>query len=283
MRLLTALGRLTGALLLTLVASTLSVADAGAVGTWDDIVERGTVRIGVIPARPPYFWQEDGKWVGFSAEMGKDLAAAFSKEVGKDIEVEFVVTSWTTVILDIQADKIDAFFGLSYAEERDKAIHLAGPMYSLPSVILKAKGVDLDDTWEAFNNPDVNIAVVMGTTDEKVARDKLPEANIRALKGMGEAVLDIQSRNADAMVTTVLTGLGALKENASIGSMAVLQPVRTAPSYGGTRRDGDERFATFMQEWISAYRANGEAKRVILESMEKFGLDTNQLPPDVEF
>src|SRR3546814_8274875 len=100
---------------------------------------------------------------------------------------------------------------------------------------------------------------------------------------MGKVVLYIQSRNADAMVTTVLTGMGALKENASIGSMAVLQPVRTAPSYGGTRRDGDERFATLMQEWISAYRANGEAKRVILESMEKFGLDTNQLPPDVEF
>lgn len=254
-----------------------------AAGTWDAIIERGVLRVGVIPARPPYFWQEDGKWVGFSAQMGEDLANAFSKEVGKDIKVQFVITSWTSVILDIQADKLDAFFGLSYSEEREKAIHLAGPLYSLPSVVLKAKGLELPDTWEAFNKPDVSIAVVMGTTDEQVARERLPNANIRALKGMGEAVLDIQSRNANAMVTTVLTGLGALKANKSLGSMAVLQPARTAPSYAGTRRDGDERFAKFMQDWATAYRADGTAKKVIFAAMEKFGLDTSQLPPDVQF
>jgi polar amino acid transport system substrate-binding protein len=274
---------LIGAVLMLLAMATASDTPAHAAGTWDEIVDRGTIRIGVIPARPPYFWQEDGKWVGFSAMMGSDLASAFGKEVNKDIHVEFVVTSWTSVILDIQADKIDAFFGLNHSEERDKAINLVGPLYSLPSVVLKAHGVEREDSWEAFNKPDVKIAVVMGTTDEKVAREKLPEAQIRALKGMGEAVLDIQSRNADAMVTTVLTGLGALKENKSIGSMAILQPVRTAPSFGGTRRDGDGRFATFMQDWASRYRSEGNPKRVILEAMKKFGLDTSQLPPGMEF
>lgn len=256
---------------------------ARAASTWDSIVERGTLRVGVIPARPPYFWQEDGKWVGFSAVMGEDLAKALSQKVGKEIKVEFVVTSWTSVILDIQADKIDAFSGLSFSEERKKAIHLAGPMYALPSVVLKARGLEIGDTWEAFNKPEMKIAVVMGTTDEKVAREALPKAEIRALKGMGEAVLDIQSRNANAMVTTVLTGLGALKANKSLGSMAVLQPTRIAPSFAGTRRDGDDRFADFMQDWALAYRASGTSKKVIFDAMEKFGLDTSHLPPDVQF
>lgn len=261
----------------------LTSAPSHAAGTWDAIVQRGVLRVGVIPARPPYFWQEDGKWVGFSAEMGEDLAKAFSKKVGKEIKVEYVVTSWTSVILDIQADKLDAFFGLSFSEERKKAVNLAGPLYSLPSVVLKAKGLEMPDTWEAFNKPDVKIAVVMGTTDEQVARKMLPNAQIRGLKGMGEAVLDIQSRNASAMITTVLTGLGALKANKSLGSMAVLQPANTAPSYGGTRRDGDDRFATFLQDWALAYRADGSAKKVIFSAMEKFGLDTSQLPADVQF
>jgi polar amino acid transport system substrate-binding protein len=141
----------------------------------------------------------------------------------------------------------------------------------------------MPDTWEAFNKPDVKIAVVMGTTDEQLARQMLPNAQIRGLKGMGEAVLDIQSRNANAMITTVLTGLGALKANKSLGSMAVLQPANTAPSFGGTRRDGDDRFATFLQDWALAYRADGSAKRVIFSAMEKFGLDTSQLPADVQF
>lgn len=251
--------------------------------TWDSIAGRGTVRVGVIPARPPYFWQEDGKWVGFSAVMGEDLAKALSRKMGKDIKVEWVETSFTTIILDLQADKVDAFFGLSFSEERKKAVHLAGPLYSLPSVVLKAKGLEIGDRWADFDKPDVKVAVVMGTTDEQVARKMLPNAQIRALKGMGEAVLDVQSRNSSALVTTVLTGLGALKANKSLGSMAVLQPTNDAPSYGGTRRDGDDRFGNFLQEWALAYRADGSAKKVIFSAMEKFGLDTSQLPAAVQF
>jgi polar amino acid transport system substrate-binding protein len=268
---------------LAFLAAAFASTPARAAGTWDAILARGTIRIGVIPARPPYFWQEDDKWVGFSATMGEDLAKAFSQKAGKDIKVEFVVTSWTTIILDIQADKVDAFFGLTFSEERKKAVHLAGPLYSLPSVVLKAKGLELPDTWAAFDKPEVKVAVVMGTIDEQVARELLPHAQIRSLKGMGEAVLDIQSRNANAMITTVLTGLGALKANKALGSMAVLLPAHTAPSFAGTRRDGDDRFGNFLQEWAAAYRADGSAKRVISEAMEKFGLDTSQLPADMQF
>ncbi|MCC6194911.1 MAG: transporter substrate-binding domain-containing protein [Burkholderiales bacterium] len=241
------------------------------------------MRIGVIPARPPYFWQEDGKWVGFSVVMGEDVAKALSKKMGKDIKVEWVITSFTAIILDLQANKVDAFFGLSFSEERKKAIHLVGPLYSLPSVVLKAKGLQIGDRWADFDKPDIKIAVVMGTTDEQVARKMLPNANIRALKGTGEAILDVQSRNAVAWVTTPLTGLGALKANQSLGSMAVLQPTNDAPSYGGTRRDGDDRFGNFLQEWAVAYRADGSAKKVIFNAMEKFGLDTSQLPAAVQF
>ncbi|MFO1322974.1 MAG: transporter substrate-binding domain-containing protein [Burkholderiales bacterium] len=283
MKSLLKLRRSVGVAILSLAGALASLPAIAASSTWDAIVERGAVRIGVIPARPPYFWQEDGKWVGFSAVMGEDLARSLSKKMGKAIKVEWVETSFTTIILDLQADKVDAFFGLSFSEERKKAVHLAGPLYSLPSVVLKAKGLEIGDRWADFDKPDVKVAVVMGTTDEQVARKMLPNAQIRAMKGMGEAVLDVQSRNSSALVTTVLTGLGALKANKSLGSMAVLQPTNDAPSYGGTRRDGDDRFANFLQEWALAYRADGSAKKVIFNAMEKFGLDTSQLPPAVQF
>ncbi|MEO5699565.1 MAG: transporter substrate-binding domain-containing protein [Casimicrobiaceae bacterium] len=272
-----------GAAIVVLAGAFASLPAAAAASTWESIAERGAVRVGVIPARPPYFWLDDGKWVGFSVVMGEDLAKSLSRKMGKDIKVEWVETSFTTIILDLQANKVDAFFGLSFSEERKKAIHLAGPLYSLPSVVLKAKGLAIGDQWADFNKPDVKVAVVMGTTDEQVARQFLPNAQIRALKGMGEAVLDIQSRNSVALVTTVLTGLGALKANKSLGTMAVLLPTNNAPSYGGTRRDGDDRFATFLQDWALAYRADGSAKRVIFNAMEKYGLDTAQLPPAVQF
>ena len=134
-----------------------------------------------------------------------------------------------------------------------------------------------------YNKAAMKIAVVMGTTDEQAARKFLPQAQIRALKGMAEAVLDVQSKNADALVTTVLTGLGALKENRSLGTMTVLQPAHVLPSFGGTRRDGDDRFGTYLQAWAEDYRAKGRSRDVIFEAMTKFGLDADRIPPDVKF
>ncbi|HVN27994.1 MAG TPA: hypothetical protein VMT64_05880, partial [Candidatus Binataceae bacterium] len=36
--------------------------------TYDRIASAGVLRLGVITNRPPYFWQENGKWVGFSTQ-----------------------------------------------------------------------------------------------------------------------------------------------------------------------------------------------------------------------
>ena len=55
------------------------------------------------------------------------------------------------------------------------------------------------------------------------------------------------------------------------------------PSMGGTRRDGDGRFAAFCDGWAKQYRASGRAKQVILEAMQQAGLDTAALPPSLQF
>ncbi len=51
--------------------------------SWDAIAGSGKLRVGVIAARPPYFWKENGEWTGFSAQMGRDLADALSNADGK--------------------------------------------------------------------------------------------------------------------------------------------------------------------------------------------------------
>lgn len=260
------------------------LAPAAAQGSsWETIERTGVLRVGVITARPPYFWQENGQWVGFSPDMGRDVARALSVAMDKEIRLEWVITSFTTVVLDIQANRLDVFFGMSFAEERRRAINLVGPLYSLPNVTINARDFNPGDTWESYNNPNTRISVVMGTTDEQAARRFLPNAQIRALRGTGEAVLDIQSGNSQAMVTTVLTGLGALQENRSLGRMTVMRPVFSLPSYGGTRRDADGRFAAFLQGWAFVYRDSGRARAVMLGAMQRFGLDVNAIPPEVQF
>ena len=266
------------------LAASVSLRSAHAAdSSWDRIQSTGTLRLGVIPNRPPYFWLENGKWVGFSTQMGEDLAEALAKMMNKPIKIEFVETNFTPIILDLQADNLDIFFGLSYSEQREKAVNLVGPLYALPEVALAAKSKTLGDQWDAYNKPDVRVSVVMGTTDEQAVRRLLPKSQVRAMKGTPEAILDVQSGNGDAWITTVLVGLAALKESKTFDAMHVLQPVFMQPSHGGTRRDGDGKFAAYLKEWAPRYRESGRAKEVIFTAMRKYGLDVDRLPPGVTF
>ncbi len=250
---------------------------------WDRIMRTGVVKVAVIPNRAPYFWDENKEWKGFTAEMSRDIVKGLSVAMNKELKTEWIITSYATVILDIQASKVDFFIGMAFSEERLKALNMFGPMWAVPNVAVNRKDFKIGDTWAVYNRPEVNIAVQMGTTDEDAARKFLPNAKIRGLKGFAETVLDVQSGNSQTFVASVLTGMGALKENPSLGDLVVLQPVFALPSGGGVRRDGDGRLFEWLQGWAWSYRNSGWSQRRIVESMKDAGLPVERLPPDLKF
>lgn len=253
--------------------------------TWSRIEKTGIVKIGVIPNRPPYFYQgQDSKeWKGFTADMSRDVVKALSVAMGKEIKPEWVLSNWTTIVLDLQAAKVDFFLGMAFSEDRLKALSMFGPMWAVPNVAINKANFSPGTTWDDYNKGSVKVTAAMGTTDEEAARKFLPKAQIRAMKGMAEAVLDVQSGNADTLITTVLTGLGAMKENANLANLVVLQPLYALPSGGGTRRDSDGRFHAFMQGFSWSYRNAGLSQKRIVDSMQEFGLAVEKLPKDMQF
>jgi len=258
-------------------------AAAAADSSWDKVAASGVLKVGVIPSRPPYFWLQDGKWTGFSAEMGREVTAALAKTMNRQVETKFVETTWPTVILDLQSGRLDAFFGLSYSKQRAEALNLFGPLYALPEVAVNKVGFAPGTDWASYNKPAVRVSVVMGTTDADAAKKQLPHAQITEFKGMAEAVLAVQSGHTDTLITTALVALGAMKENPSLGQMVVLDPTYTQPSYGGTRHDSDGKLASFLQSWAVEYRKSGRCKQVILAAMREYGVNVDKLPPGVDF
>ena len=61
-------------------AASPSFAQSGA--TWDKIAETGVLSVGLIPNRPPYQFEVDGKQEGLAIQMGEDLAQRESVRVG---------------------------------------------------------------------------------------------------------------------------------------------------------------------------------------------------------
>jgi polar amino acid transport system substrate-binding protein len=251
--------------------------------SWDANAESGVLRFGVLQSHQPYHNLEGGEWTGFAIQMGHDCMRAVGEAMQKKLRPDYVETSLATVILDLQANKIDLYFGLTASEERRRAVALFGPIYALPECAINASGFDPGDGWADYDKPSVSVAVVLGSTDEQAARKMLPHADIRALRSTAEAILDVQSGHSKAMINTVLSGMMARKLTPNLREPVVLQPLLSQPSMGGTRRDGDGRFAAFCEDWAKAYRASGRAKQAILEAMQHSGLDAAKLPPTLEF
>ena len=74
----------------------------------------------LIPRRTPA-----GNWSGFAVEMAKDVAKSLH------VDLEYVETSFKTVVLDLQSGKCQVFFGFNATPERALAIDFAGPLYTL--------------------------------------------------------------------------------------------------------------------------------------------------------
>ena len=256
---------------------------AAAGSAWDQIATTKTLRVGLIPNRPPYQWKRGGEQEGLAIQMGKDVAEALGAKMGGAPRIEYVTTSWSTLVLDIQSGGVDVFFGMVDSEDRRKAIAMFGPIYAVPVIAVNARGFAPGTAWADYDTPGTVIATVMGTADEAAARQFLHKATLRSFKSLAEATLDVQAGHASALVTSILIGLDAKQKNPAFADTTLLQPVQAFPSGGGARKDADGRLVAFLQAWAEQYRSSGRAQSFIVDAIAKAGLPTDQLPPGIKF
>ena len=260
-----------------------SAARAAPSSLWEQISSTGTLRVAVISHRPPYIYDDGGGYKGFSIVMAQDLAKALEVTMEKPIKIEWIITTWPTAVLDIQSGRADLFFGFAFSPERAKAMDLIGPLYEVPEVAVLGPKSKVGDKWSDLDKPDVTVTAAMGTTDEQAGRKYLPNATMRAMKTFNDAVLDLQSGNSVALITSAIIGFGTLASNPNLTNIEVLKPIVSGPSGAGCRNDGDGRFFAFCQGFSWVYRHSGMSKTVILASMQELGMSMSKVPSDIEF
>src|SRR5262245_55167548 len=83
----------------------------------DDIIKRGTLRVGMTGDYRPFtnFDKATGKFSGFDV----DMAEALGKALG--VKIEYVQTAWPKLMKDFEADNFDiAMGGVSITLDRQK-------------------------------------------------------------------------------------------------------------------------------------------------------------------
>ena len=164
----------------------------------DEIVRRGTLRVGMSTFVPWAMQDKDGELIGFEIDVATRLAQDM------DVDVEFVPTQWSGIIPALLTGRFDVIIGgMGIRPDRGLRVNFTIPYdYSGMSIAVNTRTAPGLDTLAAFNRPEITVAARIGTTAADAAQKYLPEAELRLFEQETQAVQEVLNGSADAVIAS---------------------------------------------------------------------------------
>ena len=222
--------------------------------TPDGIRERGVLRVGTAGDYQPmsYLDPETGKYVGFDAELAEDLAAVLG------VDIEYVPTSWPTLMEDTLAGKFDlAICGITVTDARKEAALMSdGYLENGKTVLCRAEDAGKYISLEAINRPEVRVMENPGGLNEKFARENLPEATLIIHDVNQEIPGLVAAGEADVMITEVMEAGYYTGKDQRLAAPLIHEPF-TQGELGVLMPKGNEELLAYVNEFLAAEKESG--------------------------
>jgi ABC-type amino acid transport substrate-binding protein len=241
------------------VATTGSTAESSDVseeftGRLADVLERGTLRVGVAYYAPTSIETPEGDITGVDI----DVTAMFAERLG--VEVEYVPVGWDVIAAGVQSDRYDMTVTLVESEEREQVLDFSDPLYSVDQLFMVRSDSEFM-TLEDINDPSVTAVVGAGSYGETVIDTYLPNVTKRKLTGITnvQTLAEVLTGRADVMV--IETPFTTRRVRNRYGDDVRYIPDENNPlqsdpvAYG--LPDGDTEFAEAIDAFLAEIRADG--------------------------
>lgn len=251
-----------GALAQTSAAMTpppVTVVQAPLVSRLDTILSRGVLRVGMTGDYRPFTgWVKDKEtFEGFDV----DVAEALGKAMG--VKVEFVKTSWPTLMKDFVADRFDiAMGGVSVTLDRAKVGYFTTPiMREGKTPIARCADKGKFEELSQIDKPEVRVVVNPGGTNERFARANVKTAPIQVFPDNATIFDEIAAGRADVMMTDSSETLYQQKKNP--GVLCAVHPEKpfdfAEKAYWLQR---DMPLKQFVDHWLHIAQETGEFGKI---------------------
>ena len=225
--------------------------------TPEAIVARGALLVGTAgDYRPMSFLDpETGRYVGFDAELAEDLGKALG------VAVEYVPTSWPTLMEDTLAGKFDlAICGITVTDaRREAALMSQGYLGNGKTVLCRREDAEKYTSLEAINRPEVRVMENPGGLNEKFARENLPDATLIIHDVNQEIPGLVASGEADVMITEILEAGYYVGVDDRLAAPLIYEPF-TRGELGVLMPKGSEALLDYVNAFIEAEKASGRIK-----------------------
>jgi len=165
--------------------------------TIDDILDRGTLRVGMEPGYMPFeMTNKKGEIVGFDVDMAKRMAKAMG------VKLELVSTAWDGIIPALITKKFDILMsGMTLTQERNLKISFAKPYIVIgQSILIDKKLAGEIKSYKDLNNEKYKVASKLGTTGEQATKRMIPNCDYISFETEQEGVMDLLNGKVDAFV-----------------------------------------------------------------------------------
>lgn len=231
-----------------------------------NITRAGVIRIGTAGDYQPmsYLDPASNTYVGYDAALAEDLARSLG------VKIEYVPTSWPTLMEDTKAGKFDlALCGITITDARkEEALMSDGYLGNGKTVLCRREDAEKYTSLDAINKPEVRVMENPGGLNEKFARENLPNAEIIIHDVNQEIPGLIAQGEADVMITEIMEAGFYCSKDPRLASPLIHDPF-TRGQLGALMPKGSEALLEYVNAFLEEERRSGRLKE--LENIYIYG------------
>jgi len=218
------------------------------------VLERGVIRVGTTGTYFPFSLGD----AATQTFKGYDIEVA--EQLGKDlgVRVEFVLTTWPTIVAGLISSKYDiAASGITMTLDRMKTVAFT-ESYVRPTVVPVVRKADASkySKWQDLDTPDTTIAVMLGTSAEKTVKASFTKAKIISVEPPAQDWQEVLAGRAKAAINDNLSYARVVKRNPTLSMVDVEHPL-SASLNGLMTVQGDQVWLNWLNAFIAIHKEDG--------------------------
>jgi polar amino acid transport system substrate-binding protein len=215
--------------------------------TLDDIIERGTLRIGVSLFEPWTMEDESGQLSGYEIDVTRKLAQDMN------VKPKFIVYKWEDIIQALSKGEIDIIAsGMAITPARALKINFSAP-YATSGISLATNTEMTRDIkgLEELNQKNIVISGVSESISLELAKRLFKNADIKIFKTSKEAADAVINGEAHAYVATSPQPKFLALNYPKLIDMPMTKPLLSYKAGFGVTK-GEQEWLNFLNAWITA-------------------------------
>ena len=244
--------------------------------TVDRICETGVLRVGTAGDYKPmsFLEPETGTYWGFDTELAEDLASSLG------VEIEYVPTSWPTLMEDTQTGQFDlAICGITVTDARkEQALMSDGYLQNGKTVLCRAEDAERYTSLEAINRPEVRVMENPGGLNEKFARENLPDATLIIHDINQEIPGLVASGEADVMITEIMEAGYYVGQDSRLAAPLIYEPF-TNGQLGILMPKGAEDLLEYMNQFLDDEKKTGRLDELAEQYIYRYIMTEEEQQP----